>query len=156
MHLIALQHLLNIFQTHNVAMVHPIASFVVAIGLDGRIASQGTLEQALATDAKLREEIVSEKNVISKGEEVVDASAHGSKEVKPAAKKLIVAEEVALGRVSWPACEYPLSVFYYIIPNGFTVKMFLSSLGHTVFWVSFISGFLLADLLNVIQTFWLG
>jgi len=107
MGLIALQRLLDIFQTHNVAMVHPIASFVVAVGLDGRIASQGTLEQALATDAKLREEIVSEKNVISKGEEVVDASATGSKkEVKPAAKKLIVAEEVALGRVSWPACGY--------------------------------------------------
>jgi hypothetical protein len=106
MNLIALQRLPNIFQTHNVAMVHPIASFVVAVGLDGRIASQGTLEQALATDAKLREEIVSEKNAISKGD-VVDASATGSKkEVKPAAKKLIVAEEVALGRVSWPACGY--------------------------------------------------
>jgi hypothetical protein len=138
-------------------MVHPIAGFVVAIGLDGRIASQGTLEQALATDAKLREEIVSEKRAISKGEQVVDADIHApKKEATPAAKKLIVAEEIALGRVSWPACEYARCASYCIHPDAFAVRMFLTSLGRTAFWISFISGFLLADLLNVIQTFWLG
>lgn len=97
---------LNIFQTHNVAMVNPIASFVVAVGLDGRIASQGTLEQALATDSKLREEIKIEDTTIAKGKEVVDDPTQADKkEGKPATGKLIVAEEVALGRVSWPARE---------------------------------------------------
>ncbi|KIM25975.1 hypothetical protein M408DRAFT_330768, partial [Serendipita vermifera MAFF 305830] len=126
--------------THNVAMVNPIASFVVAVGLDGRIASQGTLEEALATDSKLREEIKIETKTIAKGKEVVDAPTDApKKEEKQATGKLIVAEEVALGRVSWPA-----------------LKLFLTSLGGSLFWISFLSGFLLADLLNVVQTFWLG
>lgn len=34
--------------------------------------------------------------------------------------------------------------------------MFLTSLGGTAFWITFITGFVLADLANVLQTFWLG
>ncbi|KAG8830089.1 hypothetical protein FRC17_005452 [Serendipita sp. 399] len=125
--------------THNVAMVSPVAKYVLGVGLDGRISSKGTLEQALANDAKLREELQKEKETIKKGAEVVDAPVKETKDEKPAQGKLIVAEEVALGRVSWSA-----------------LKMYLTSLGGLAFWVCFISGFLLADLLSVVQTFWLG
>ncbi|KAG8799885.1 hypothetical protein FRC16_004195 [Serendipita sp. 398] len=121
-------------------MVSPVSKYVVAVGLDGRISSKGTLEQALATDAKLREELNKEKEIIEKGAEVVDAPVvETKKEEKSTQGKLIVAEEVALGRVSWSA-----------------LKMYLSSLGGFTFWVCFVSGFLLADIMSVIQTFWLG
>ncbi|CAG7846211.1 ATP-binding cassette transporter abc4 Short=ABC transporter abc4; AltName: Full=ATP-energized glutathione S-conjugate pump abc4; AltName: Full=Glutathione S-conjugate-transporting ATPase abc4 [Serendipita indica DSM 11827] len=125
--------------THNVAMVSPVAKFVVALGVDGRISSQGTLDQALKLDAKLQEELDQEKKAIAKGQEVVDAPTEAPKaEVKPAGK-LIVAEEVALGRVSWPA-----------------LKMYLTALGNSAFWIVFLGGFFVADLLSVVQTFWLG
>jgi hypothetical protein len=94
-------------------MVSPVAKFVVAIGLDGRIASQGTLEQALASDSKLRSELVKEMKMIEKGAEVVDAPIEKKEEgEKKASGKLIVAEEVALGRVSWPARTYTLFRLY--------------------------------------------
>ncbi|PVG02126.1 hypothetical protein CPB86DRAFT_772767 [Serendipita vermifera] len=125
--------------THNVSMVSPVAKFVVAIGLDGRISSQGTLEQALANDSKLRSELIKEIKTIEKGAEVVDPPIEKKKEEKPASGKLIVAEEVALGRVSWPA-----------------LKMYLTSLGGFVFWITFVGGFFLADLVGALQTFWLG
>lgn len=88
-------------------MVSPVAKYVVAIGLDGRIASQGSLEEALASDSKLRAEVEKEKQALEKGKEVVDAPVKEKKAEGESSKgKLIVAEEVALGRVSWPACKY--------------------------------------------------
>lgn len=99
-------------------MVSPIAKFVVAVGLDGRIASQGTLEQALATDSKLAAELKQEKEQIAKGEQVLDKPVTDEKLApKPTEGKLIVAEEVALGRVSWPACKSHLS---YRAPRSFS------------------------------------
>jgi hypothetical protein len=87
-------------------MVSPVAKYVVAIGLDGRIASQGTLEQALATDSKLAADLKKEKEKIAKQEEVVDKPIENEKPApKSTGGKLIVAEEIALGRVSWPACR---------------------------------------------------
>jgi hypothetical protein len=96
-------------------MVSPVAKYVVVVGLDGRIASQGTLEQALATDSKLRAEVEKEKEALAKKEEVIDAPVKEAKAERDSSKgKLIVAEEVALGRVSWPACEFLIDHKYLL------------------------------------------
>ena len=36
------------------------------------------------------------------------------------------------------------------------VKLFLKSLGGSLFWITFLLGMLLADLLTILETYWLG
>jgi hypothetical protein len=96
-------------------MVSPVAKYIVAVGLDGRISSQGTLEQALATDSKLRAEVEKEKKVLAEKEEVINPTIKKTKVEGDSSKgKLIVAEEVALGRVSWPACKFLIDHKYLL------------------------------------------
>ena len=92
-------------QTHNVAMTGQIADFVVSLGTDGRILSQGTMSKALATNKALTKELEAGKLELHKAEEMVDGEAPEVREGKSG--KLIVAEEVAEGHVSWSACESP-------------------------------------------------
>ncbi|KAI9509765.1 hypothetical protein F5148DRAFT_1275094 [Russula earlei] len=107
--------------THNVAMVSPLADYVVSLGLDGRVANRGPAQ--LRTKKKV-------------DQEEPDATA------KQADGKLIVAEEIAEGRVSWDA-----------------YKLFLEGLGGShvfLFWILFVGGLLLCDALMVVQTWFMG
>lgn len=92
---------LNINQTHNVALVSPIARFVVSLGLDGRIVSQGTFSDVLATDRNLALEMASELATSKIPEDAVQLEANP----KQQEGKLIAAEEIAQGRVGWQACQ---------------------------------------------------
>jgi ABC-type methionine transport system ATPase subunit len=96
--------------THNIALASPIASFVVSLGTDGRILSQGSLSEALAKDETLAAEIVHETTAIelNANEEAAADETEGDAVAKPQEGKLIVAEEIAVGRVGWPACEFLL------------------------------------------------
>ncbi|KAJ7919040.1 P-loop containing nucleoside triphosphate hydrolase protein [Mycena leptocephala] len=108
--------------THNVAMAKPIANYVVSMGLDGHIHSHGSISEALATDEVLAEEL-------SKDQDVLD-------------KKLIVAEEVEEGHVSWDA-----------------LKLYFKGLGgnHTLlFFALFLGGLGLTELCQALQTWFLG
>ncbi|KAL5534538.1 hypothetical protein ACEPAG_1001 [Sanghuangporus baumii] len=124
--------------THNVAMVSPIASFVVCLGTDGRIASQGTVAETMASDKEMQAEIEKSEEAIKKAEEasVVDGPKG---EAGKSDGKLVVAEEIAEGHVSWKA-----------------VKLYLSNLGGPLFWFCFLSSIFVVDLANVIQTWYLG
>ncbi|KAF9807084.1 hypothetical protein IEO21_08395 [Rhodonia placenta] len=127
--------------THNVAMATPIAEFVVSLGTDGRIVSQGSLSKALARDKKLSEEVADENQEIKKAENEVD---HGEPnvEAKKSDGKLILAEEVSVGHVSWAA-----------------LRMFFSSLGggHPfLFWMLCVGTLALSELADTIQTWFLG
>lgn len=79
---------------------------MVSLGLDGRVHSQGPLSVALAEDeslaAELSEEYQEQEKVTKLPEE---NKAPINKDVKDKGK-LVVAEEVAIGRVGWSACEY--------------------------------------------------
>ncbi|KAI9444470.1 hypothetical protein H4582DRAFT_2052775 [Lactarius indigo] len=72
--------------THNVAMVTPLADYVVSLGTDGRIASRGSVSNALKNDKTLEKEL-----------------AEDARMAKSADGKLILAEEIAEGNVSWDA-----------------------------------------------------
>ncbi|CCM01503.1 uncharacterized protein FIBRA_03559 [Fibroporia radiculosa] len=127
--------------THNVAMATPIAQFVVSLGTDGRILSQGALSTALSKDKKLLKELSEENKEIEKAEQAIDESEPAG-EAKKADGKLIVAEEVSVGHVSWKA-----------------LTMFFSSLGgrHQVFfWFMCVGTQVLAELASTIQTWFLG
>ena len=93
--------------THNVALASPVADFVVSLGSDGRILSQGTLSKALAKNKKLANEMKEETDELKKAEGEIDfeePTTDTEADTKPKSDgKLIVAEEVAEGHVGWPA-----------------------------------------------------
>ena len=92
-------------QSHNIALARPIADFVVALGNDGRIISQGSLDKALKEDDQLFEELKAEVDEMAKAEQEVDASGKDEETLRPGDGKLIVAEEIGEGRVGWKARE---------------------------------------------------
>ncbi|KAF8682983.1 P-loop containing nucleoside triphosphate hydrolase protein [Rhizoctonia solani] len=131
-----------IIVTHNVAMVSEVAHFVVSLGSDGRIVSQGSIDEALRLNPKLKAEAEKDEELERKGEEVVDESNAVDKSEANAKKgdgKLMVAEEVAEGHVGWPA-----------------LKLFLLALGGFWFWVVYMLGFSLGEASILGQTYWLG
>jgi hypothetical protein len=86
-------------------MASPIADFVVTVGADGHISSSATVSDALAKDETLAHEAEKEADVVEKAEhEVVDVEKPDAKP-KQADGKLIVAEEMAEGHVSWKSCK---------------------------------------------------
>jgi hypothetical protein len=89
-------------------MTTPIADFVVSLGSDGRILSQGTMSKALATNKVLIKELKAEESGLKRVEEMVDSEVPEVHEGKSG--KLMVAEEIAEGHVSWSACESPTPV----------------------------------------------
>ncbi|QRV86022.1 ABC transporter transmembrane region [Ceratobasidium sp. AG-Ba] len=126
--------------THNVAMVSEVADFVVSLGSDGRIASQGSIADALRLNSKLRAEVEKEEELEKKADETVDENTPvEEKEKKKSDGKLIVAEEIAEGRVGWSA-----------------MKMFLVAFGGAGFWSAYAAGFILSDVATLAQTYWLG
>lgn len=93
-------------------MASPIADFVVSLS-DGRIVSQGSVSDALRKDARLVEEVKHEEEAIELEEDVESAEAADA-EAKPKDGKLTVAEEIAVGHVSWPARTFtPVHLICY-------------------------------------------
>ena len=88
-------------------MASPVADFVVSLGTDGRVVSQGTLSKVLAKDDKLSKELAAEQAEMAKAENEVD-SVEPDEEAAPKKTdgKLIVEEEIAEGHVSWASCEF--------------------------------------------------
>ncbi|KAI9434174.1 hypothetical protein H4582DRAFT_2177883 [Lactarius indigo] len=127
--------------THNVAMASPLADYVVSLGKDGRIASRGSVSDALKKDKTLAKELAKGARAIEDNEEKID-SVKPDETVKSADGKLILTEEIAEGHVSWDA-----------------VKLFINGLGgaHSVlFWILFPVGLLLCDALMTVQTWFMG
>ena len=103
-HSILLIYLQFFWKSHNVALTRPIADLVVALGNDGRIVSQGSLDKALQADSELYEELKAEVEDLPKADQVVDNTAKTAED-SPKDGKLVVAEEISTGRVGWNACE---------------------------------------------------
>ncbi|KAF7966730.1 hypothetical protein HWV62_37249 [Athelia sp. TMB] len=86
-----------ILVTHNIAMIGPIAQFVLSLGTDGRIVSQGTISEALVHDETLAKEEASETEIMAKADTEIDPDIE---KTKPDGT-LIVAENIAEGRITW-------------------------------------------------------
>lgn len=84
-------------------MTRPIASYVVSLAIDGTIHTRGSISEALSDDCSFAEELIEEKNMINKGESEVEP-APLAEETKLDGK-LVVAEEIELGHISWAACK---------------------------------------------------
>ncbi|THH29810.1 hypothetical protein EUX98_g4362 [Antrodiella citrinella] len=131
-----------ILVTHNVALAAPVADFVVALGADGRVVSQGSLSSALAKDKKLESEVNKERQAIELEEQVIEEVTTGEAVTKPKGQ-LIVEEEVALGHIGWPA-----------------LTLYLSSMRGTVgsfaFWSVFFIFLLMSKILAMLNIWVLG
>lgn len=88
-------------------MAGPLADFVISLNTDGHIISQGSVSDAIAKDSKLVEEIKHEEEAVEL-DEAEDTTA--DKPVEEKKGKLVVAEEIAHGHVSWRACKCPFSL----------------------------------------------
>ena len=87
-------------------MASPIADFVVSLGTDGRVASQGTLSKALAKDQTLSREFGDQREELKKSESEVDAvEPDDESSPKNIYCNLFVSEERSEGHVSWQARE---------------------------------------------------
>ncbi|KAF9516655.1 hypothetical protein BS47DRAFT_1371638 [Hydnum rufescens UP504] len=125
-----------ILVTHNVAMTGPFAQFVVSIGSNGRIASQGTIGDALSKNKALLAKVATENEAI---ESLVDGPDEPKKEGEKAGGKLMTDEEIALGHVSLES-----------------LMLYFSSMGGPGFWIAYLGAIAASDLLAVVQTWFLG
>ncbi|KAJ8594877.1 hypothetical protein M405DRAFT_759938 [Rhizopogon salebrosus TDB-379] len=131
-----------ILVTHNVAMASSVAHYVVSLGSNGRIASQGSISEAIAKDVTFAAEVAKDQEVLEKEAEVIDTPEQTKADAKKSDGKLVMSEEIAEGHVSWPA-----------------FKLYLAGLGGKyplTFWVVFLALIGLTDFFNTMQTWFLG
>ncbi|KAF8803433.1 multidrug resistance-associated ABC transporter [Phlegmacium glaucopus] len=123
--------------THNVALTAPIADFVVSIGLDGIPRDVGSnISAALESDPVLAREAEAEQEETEAAKQVIDTV---DKEEQKSDGKLILAEEIVEGRITWKA-----------------IKLFLDGLGgeHPFLFMTLWVGVLLATQAAVSFAVW--
>jgi hypothetical protein len=114
--------------------VGKVADFTIALGPGGHIVGQGNTNTVLTSSLETKNEAEmqkrSRKSSLDRGSTTRQPSAID----KPAS-----VEEVAGGHVGWSA-----------------LKLFFLALGNVRFWIIYIAGFVLANVVVLIQTYWLG
>jgi ABC-type multidrug transport system fused ATPase/permease subunit len=132
-----------ILVTHNIGLVAPVASFVVALGPEGRIVSQGSVSDAVARDSRLTKIMEMEAKTITKNAEELKLDEEAARDyAKDQKGKLIAEEEIAEGHVSWDA-----------------FKLFVGSAGGSwpiLFWGLYFAVLTVALSLDAGETWWLG
>lgn len=113
-------------------MTSPIADFVVSLGSDGRLLSQEARSTALKLNTFLSAELEKGQEEIA-GEEVDTVAPDVP--IRQDAGKLILAEEISEGHVSWAACGYSVLSKSYGL-TVFTVKLLFASMGGPD-WITF-------------------
>lgn len=79
-------------------LAEQVSDFVVVLGLDGKIVSQGSMSEALKNSSRLRSEV--RKQTKDDSSDDKDASEEKGDEIKG---KLILKEELEAGHLSWKA-----------------------------------------------------
>ena len=81
------------------------------MGTDGQIANHGTVSEVIAQDEQLAEKIAHEQALVDTDEAEASLSKAIPVLTKAQGGKLIAAEEIAVGHVTWPACTSPVRLF---------------------------------------------
>lgn len=95
-------------------MTSSIADFVVSMGTDGRILSQGSISDALAKDTTLAKAVTEEQRKEQKAETQIDDNTPETKNDEEAGK-LVMEEETALGHLSWSSSAHCLMITIIIV-----------------------------------------
>lgn len=134
------------------------ADLVVSLGSNGRVASQGSVPEALSKDPVLTADVEEVDRIMQKEEEVVDADDKTPGEKAKPSGKLVQKEEVAEGRINWGHCES--KVLFNVNGSGahvtYAVKWFFGSFGGMGFWMSYFLVTGLSEVVLTLQTWWLG
>ena len=137
--------LIDLAQTHNVALASTVAQFTVSLGRGGKIAAQGSIADALKNSKIFADELETSRKLVEEANEDVDTPAAQPQQVDG---KLMVAEEVEEGRVSWNACKCFPCVRVEVAPSDRpAVAMFLKALGGQL-PILFISSYILLFSVN--------
>lgn len=78
----------------------PIAAKIIAVGLDGVAHEVSDISEVIGMDGNFAAEVVKERDEIELEKEVFDQVKKGEKKVD---EKLVLAEEIEKGHVSWKA-----------------------------------------------------
>jgi len=120
------------------ALVGPIADFIVSIGSNGRVRTQGgALSAVIARDPALAAEVKHDEEITEIGQEAMPAEPK-----KAGEGKLIVAEEIVEGHITWSS-----------------FKLLLGSLGGShpiLFFVICVLALLMNEWSITFQTWFLG
>src|ERR1700761_857221 len=92
-------------------MANPLADYVVSLGQDSHIASRGSVSDALKKDKALAKELSKDARAIKEDEKKIDGE-EPYKTARPTDGKLILAEEIAEGHVSWDAGKHATQLFH--------------------------------------------
>ncbi|KAF9533202.1 hypothetical protein CPB83DRAFT_846042 [Crepidotus variabilis] len=108
--------------THNVALAGPVADFVVSLGLDGSVVSQGTdVAVPLKADPALAAEAAADKEETAAGKADSEEDSN-----KATTGKLIMAEEIVHGHVSWKSMKLLIDGLGGNSPTFFFIAWVLS------------------------------
>ncbi|KAF9449105.1 multidrug resistance-associated ABC transporter [Macrolepiota fuliginosa MF-IS2] len=132
-----------ILVTHNIALTGHLANFIISMGSNGTIVSQGTdISVAISKNSKLASEIQALQESEGNTEEANNNKEKAISSNGVSTGKLIIAEEIQQGHVTWKS-----------------MKLFLASLGgnHPIlFFLALSIGLLLTDFGMMAQTYFVG
>jgi hypothetical protein len=132
----------NIFRkTHNVALAILVAHHVVSIDQDGTVRNHG-VEHFSTTSAN--DHTPTSDSEVEHGLRtvVVEEDKPAITKANPADGKLVIAEEIAKGRVTWKS----MKLYFYGLGGGYPL----------MFFSIYISVTLLTDWINTFQVWFLG
>ena len=137
-------------------MVSPIADFVVDIGPDGRILSQGSLSNALAHDAQLVQDMQHEQEDIEKAEQELDHAASEDDKAQQSGGKLIVEEETEIGHIGSQACKSEIVLYRALkVPLDYIhpVLLFARNMSErpSLFWGAYVGLYVVRYILNNLE-----
>ncbi|EKM51055.1 uncharacterized protein PHACADRAFT_128771 [Phanerochaete carnosa HHB-10118-sp] len=127
----------TIIVTHNIALTAPLAKFILSMGPNGSIKSSGVPADVLGTDPELTKEVAHEAEALELDED--EDSVGETSTANPEKGKLIIAEEIALGRVGRSAYE-----------------LYLGAMGGVFYWLQYLSTDIIGEILLISSTWWLG
>lgn len=124
--------------THNVALVAPISGYAMELNSVGKVIRQGSLDAIMLESSLLQAEVQQNQEYLERSKD--DPEAREDTAVDDASKgELIVAEEIALGRISWPA-----------------IRLYANNYGSFFWWIFSLSGYVLSFSLNAFSLWFLG
>lgn len=124
-----------ILVTHNIAMTGKHAQRFVHVASDGSISVAEFIADSFSGHADLLEDLANEEEATEKAEEIIDGpSALKEPDSKPSGK-LIMAEEIAIGRATMKASTSRINAHDYSTKPSL-VLLYVSNMGSWAFWAS--------------------
>lgn len=124
--------------THNVALVAPVSGFAIELDPNGQVVRQGSLDTLLLESSVLQAEAQHDQENLQSSKEAAETKDDTPPD-DSSKGKLIISEEIALGRVSWPA-----------------IKLYVFGYGGWFFWIFSLGGYTLSFGLDAFAVWFLG